>query len=108
MASGFSQSRVMDRAAEYRETFKTKEGVYQNLKLSTYSRPTKAPYYSKFSVPVNLSLVHTRGPSAKGWVVFNVGKELYCYEQCKTGQVFNIFKFQEALFRASSFSSTRT
>ena len=92
MASGFPQSRVMDRPPEYRESFKTKEGVYHNFKSLTYSRPTKAPYFSRHSIPVTLSLVYTRGPNAKGWVAFNVGKELYCYEQCKPGQVFN-FKF---------------
>lgn len=89
MASGFPQSRAMDRPPEYRESFKTKEGVYRNAKSSTYSRPTKAPYFSKHSVPVNLSLAHTRGSNAKGWISFNVGKELYCYEQCKVGEVCN-------------------
>ena len=89
MASGFPQSRVADRPPEYRESFKTKEGVYHNLKSSTFSRPTKAPYFSKHSIPVSLSLVYTRGPNAKGWIAFNVGKELYCYEQCKPGQVVN-------------------
>jgi len=91
MASGYPQSRVMEKSPEYRESFKTKEGVYHNLKMSTYSKPTKAPYFSKHSVPVHLSLVHTRGPNAKGWIAFNVGKELYCYEQCKTGEVYNLF-----------------
>ena len=98
MASSYPQSRGTDRPPEYRESFKTKEGVYHNIKSSTYCRPTKAPYFSKLSLPVNLSLVHARGPNAKGWIAFNVGKELYCYEQCKTGQV--LVFIQRALFRA--------
>ena len=87
MATGFSPGRIAEKLPDYRESFKTKEGVYHNSKMSTYSRPTKAPYFSKQSFPVHLSLVRTRETNAKGWIVFNVGKELYCYEQCKSGEV---------------------
>ena len=87
MATGFSPARLAEKPPDYRDSFKTKEGVYQNSKMSTYSRPTKAPYFSKQSFPVHFSLVRTRGTSSKGWIAFNVGKELYCYEQCKTGEV---------------------
>ncbi|XP_038673593.1 WD repeat-containing protein 20-like [Scyliorhinus canicula] len=66
---------------EIKSQFWTREGAYQLLSLSEYSRPNRMPLSAaQGTTPVRVSLVNVREPSAGGQrICFNVGRELYLY-----------------------------
>eukprot|EP00731_Ephydatia_muelleri_P027221 Em0019g94a len=66
---------------EVRSEFKTREGIYKNIRTSQYCRPSRQPLAGKELQPVRLSFVSCKdqGGRLQEWIVFNAGKELYVY-----------------------------
>ncbi|XP_030626376.1 WD repeat-containing protein 20 isoform X3 [Chanos chanos] len=65
---------------EIKTQFSTREGAYQLLTHSEYSRPNRVPFNSQGSNPVKVSFVNVNDQSGNGdRICFNVGRELYFY-----------------------------
>lgn len=66
--------------SDLRTEFKTKEGLYKNVKPLQYCRPKKQPLVGEELSPTRISLVTAKDARGqKEWMVFNSGRELYCY-----------------------------
>ena len=71
---------VATAASDLRTEFKTKEGIYKNVKSLQYCRPKRQPLIGEDLSPTRISLVTTQ--DAQGHtdlIVFNSGRELYCF-----------------------------
>ena len=67
-------------SSELRSDFKTKDGVYRNLKECQLSKPRGQPLLGKELSETRISLVELKDMQGiSEWIVFNSGRELFCY-----------------------------
>lgn len=79
MATGGGRG-VSTAASDLRTEFKAKEGVYKNVKSLQYCRPKRQPLIGDDLSPTRISLVTTKDAQGHSdLIVFNSGRELYCY-----------------------------
>lgn len=77
-------------ASDIRSEFKTKDGVYKNIKANQFSKPRGHPLLGKELSETQISLVSVKDMQGLSeWVVFNSGRELFCYPFYGPNQVSN-------------------
>ena len=66
--------------SDIRLQFKTKEGVYNNLKSHRYSKPRGQPLLGRDLSNTHISVVSVKDMQGLSeWIIFNSGRELLCY-----------------------------
>ena len=74
--------------SEVRYEFKTKEGVYKNLKTHQYSKARGQPLMGRELSETRISVVSVKDMQGLSeWIVFNSGRELLCYSFGGTQEV---------------------
>lgn len=74
--------------SEIRTEFKTKEGYYRNLRSHRYSKPRGLPLLGKELSQTRVSVVSVKDMQGLSeWVLFNSGKEFFCYPFSATEKV---------------------
>lgn len=67
-------------ASDLRIEFKTKEGIYKNLRDHRYSKPRGLPLLGKELSCSRITVVSVKDMQGLSeWLLFNSGRELYCY-----------------------------
>ena len=75
---------------DIRIEFKTKEGVYVNLKPYRYSKSRGLPLLGKELSQTKASIVSVKDMGGLSeWILFNSGREFYCYPFYATEKVAN-------------------
>ena len=71
-----------------RSEFKTKDGVYKKLQTHQYSKPKGFPLLGRDLSQTNVTLVTVKDMQGMSeWILFNSGREFYCYDFYGTEQV---------------------
>ena len=79
-------------SSELRSEFKTKDGVYKNLRMHQFSKPRGQPLLGKELSETRVSFVSVKDMQGLSeWIVFNSGRELLCYPFQGTQQVRFVF-----------------